>query len=175
MTAPQSEPPRWFKPAVFGAMLATIVVVAAIAAELGHDRAKPVAAGERAFAIPAGHLSAVSHEEPLFVRVKPPGRAYEIVHDARAAGRHDRAGVPHIFSVNDGDGHDVRYRRVGRTLVACRRASAPIGGCGTWIDYGGATWAVLFPESRIGEAERFAREVPALLRSYDTRPLRLGL
>lgn len=166
----RKSPPRWFAPALFGAMLLAVAGLTALVAWLYDPPNAAVRIGARAYVVPPSALSSLTPGPPAFVRIRPPGKAFEIVHDARAAGRRDPAGMPHIFSVNDNGPHEIRYDRKGRYLIACRRAGAPFGGCGTWIDHDGTTWSVLFPESRIADAEKFAREATLLLRKYDTRP-----
>lgn len=173
MAVPRKDPPRWFVPALFGAMLLAVAALAGLGALLYDPPQDPITIGERTYVVPAAARSSIVRDPQLFIRIRPPGKAFEIVHDARVIGRRDRTGVPHIFSINDHDQHDVRYGRDGGSLVLCRRATSPAGGCGTWISYGGAIWSVLFPETRHEDAEEFAREATALLRKYDTRSSRI--
>ena len=173
MAAPRKDPPRWFVPVLFGAMLLAIAGLAGLGALLYDPPQGPITIGERTYVIPPEAVSSLTRHPQPFIRIRPPGKAFEIVHDARANGRRDRTGVPHIFSVNDHGHHDVRYGRDGRSLVLCRRAGSSAGGCGTWINHGGAIWSVLFPETRHGDADEFAREATALLRKYDTRSSRI--
>lgn len=168
MTAPNREPRPWFVAALCAAML---VAAAAFlwALQPGEPPADPAfAVGQRSYLIPPSQIISAMRDPHVFIRIAPPGRPFEIVHDGRAAGRRDPTGVPHIFSINDQGAHDVRYSRHGRWLVACRRASSPAGGCGTWMSYGGADWSVLFPESRAVETDSFVREARARLRSFET-------
>jgi hypothetical protein len=150
-------------------MFVAVAALAALAASFYEPPGEAVTIGTRSYVIPPGEVSSLTLEPYVFVRIRPDERGFEIVHDSRASGRHDRTGVPHVFSVNDRDGNDLRYARDKRTTIVCRRA----GGCGTWISQGGADWSILFPESRIGEADSFVREAMALLRKYDTRSSRL--
>lgn len=173
MAEPRRSPPRWFVPGLFGIMFLAVAALAGLGALLYDPPHETVTIGERTFVIPPDDVSTLTRDPHLFVRIRVTDRPFEMVHDARAAGRHDRTGVPHIFSVNDRGEHDLRYGRDGRSLVVCKRASSPAGGCGTWINYGGAVWSILFPESRRGDADEFAREAAALLRKYDTRTNRL--
>lgn len=165
----KGEAPRWFVPAVWCGMLLTVAALSGLAILFYDPQHETVAVGGRTYVVPPEHVSALTREPHLFIRIKPAGKPYEIVFDARAAGRRDGAGVPHIFSVNDHGGHGVWYSRDGRSLVVCRRASSPSAGCGTWIDYGGAVWSVLLPEARSGDADELARDATALLRRYDSR------
>jgi hypothetical protein len=152
-------------------MLAGVAALAGLGGLL-HDRSlHSMEIGGRHYVFPPETVSSSTAGPPVFVRLRPGGGAFEIVHDGRLSGKHDRAGVPHIFSVNDHGGHDLVYARSNRSIVVCRRASSPTGGCGTWVQYGGVTWSVLFPESRAGEADEFARQAAAELRTYDTRVL----
>ena len=171
MSAARKDPPAWFAPALFGAMLLAVAGLTGLGAWLYDPPNETVKIGARAYVVPPAALELLTTDPRPFIRIRPPGKAFEIVHDAGAAGRRDRTGVPHIFSINDDGPRDIRYARKGRYLIACRRAAAPPGGCGTWIDHGGATWSVLFPESRAADAETFAREATLLLRRYDTRPV----
>lgn len=173
MGTPSNDPPWWFRPAVFGTIILAVAALWALVARDGGSAAEPIEISGSSFLIPPAHHTAKGDEGALFVRIKPPGKLYEIVHDARSEGRHDRAGLPVIFSVNDHGEHDVRYVRIRRALVACRRASAPAAGCGTWIDYRGTVWSVLFPEAHIEDAERIARDASAVLGGYDARSRRL--
>lgn len=167
MPAPTRRHPRWFVPALIGGILIATAVLGTIATLTSGPQVEQVVIGQRSFVIPASHVTSLSREPHLFIRISPPDKPFDIVHDSRGTGRHDRAGVPHIFSVNDHEQHDVGYARDERTLVVCRRASSPIGGCGTWLKYGDGKWSILFPESRIGEADRFMREATIILRAYD--------
>ena len=167
------DQPRWFVPVLFGGMLIAVAVLAGLGALLYDPAHETLKVGDRTFVIPPSEISSLTRDPHLFVRIRLPDRPFEIAHDARAASRRDRTGVPHIFSVNDHGEHDVWYARDGRSLVACRRATTPIGGCGTWVSYGGVTWSILFPESRIGEADSFAREAVDRLNRYDTSSRRL--
>lgn len=164
----RKETPLWFAPAVWGAMFVAVVAISILATFLYEPQHERVSVGSRTFVIPPEDLSSFTRDPNLFIRIKRAGKPYEIVHDARAAGRRDRAGVPHIFSVNDRGDHDLGYSRDGRSLVVCRRASSPAGGCGTWISYGGALWSVLLPEAHRGDADRLAQDSAELLRRYDT-------
>jgi hypothetical protein len=175
MPAPARRHPRWFTPALIGGILVATAGLGTIATLSSGSEAEQVAVGGRSLVIPASHVTSLAREPHLFVRIKPPDKPFDIVHDSRGTGRHDRTGVPHIFSVNDAAQHDVWYARDERTLVVCRRASSPVGGCGTWLTYGGARWSILFPESRIREADRFVREATTILRTYDRASGRLIL
>lgn len=169
MARTRTDPPRWFGPTLFGAMLLAVAGLTGLVAWLYVSPNETVKVGTRTFVIPPSALAELTPDPVQLVRIRPPGKAFEIVHDGRAVGRRDRTGVPHIFSINDGEAPDVRYGRKGRYLVLCRRSTSADGACGTWIDHGGAYWSVLFPEGRRSEAETFAREAALLLRKYDTQ------
>jgi hypothetical protein len=154
-------------------MAVAVAALAGFGALLYDPPLQTLTVGQRSFVIPPADVSSRRRGPHLFIRVRPSGKPFELVHDSRLADARDETGVPHIFSVNDQGQHDVLYARDERSIVVCRRASSPAGGCGTWISYGGATWSILFPESRIGDADRFAREGVALLRKYDTRAITL--
>jgi|GEM_PF-2782113 len=161
------EPPRWFKPIVFGAMLLAVGAVSALVTELAEAPGEPLSIGARSFAVPDEQL--VLSDNGALVRIRPPVRSYEIVRDAASAERHDGRGVPRIFSIND-RGHAVRYHRAGSILVVCREERDARNVCGTWIVYGGATWSLLFPtDARVEDAEEIVRDATKALRGYDTR------
>lgn len=168
MAATRRNPPRWFVPALFAGMLLAVAGLVGLGAALYRPVHRAIVIGERTYVVPPAEISSYAREPHLFIRIRPSGQPFEIVHDGRGAGRRDRTGVPHIFSVNDHGQDDVRYERDERSTIVCRRASSPAGGCGTWISYGGVTWSILLPESRIGEADGFARRATALLKKYDT-------
>lgn len=161
-------PPRWFMPVLFVGMLLAVAGLVGLGALLYEPAQRPIAIGERTYLVPPAEISSFTRDPHLFIRIRPSGLPFEIVHDGRGEGRRDRAGLPHIFSVNDEGDQGLRYDRVERSPVVCRRASSPAGGCGTWIRYGGVAWSILFPESRVGDADRFARRAAALLKTYDT-------
>lgn len=165
------DPPRWFIPAVFAGMALSAAGIGGAVALLHEPPDGTVSIGERTYVIPPDAVSSLDRDSDLSIRVRPAGEAFEIVHDAVAKGRRDAAGVPHIFSVNDGGQHDVWYAKKERSIVVCRPAPGSADVCGTWISYGGATWSVLFPEARIRDADRFARRARALLERYDTRAI----
>lgn len=178
MIAQTRSPPRWFAPSLFAGMLLAAAALAALLTTL-YERPDPaLEIGDRTYAIPPAEISALT-ADPIFVRIARADRPFEIVHDSRAAGRRDRTGMPHIFSVNDqtndetGADGEIWYARDRRSTLACRRTGSAPGACGTWIAYGGVNWSVLFPESRIKEADGFARQATALLRKYDTRSSRI--
>ncbi|HEX6374638.1 MAG TPA: hypothetical protein VFZ91_02850 [Allosphingosinicella sp.] len=173
MAAPRRNPPRWFAPSIFAGLFLAVAALAGLGALLYEPDDEAVGIGDRTYVIPPADISSFTRDPHLFLRIKRADQPFEIVHDARGAGQRDRTGVPHIFSVNDQGHHDVWYARDERSTVVCRRAGSPVGGCGTWISYGGATWSILFPESRIGDADGFARQGTALLRKYDTRSSRI--
>ena len=173
MARSRRNPPRWFAPALFGGMVVAVAVMAGLGALLYDPLPGKVTIGARTYAFPEEHLSSAAGEPGSFVRIMPPGKAFEIVHNAAAAGMRDRTGVPHIFSINDRQQPDLSYHRVGHSLVLCRRASSPAAGCGTWIEYGGAVWSVLFPAALSNQADGFAREARAALRGYDVNSSRL--
>ena len=87
-------------------------------------------------------------------------------------GRHvgvDRLVVGHPGAGRIGDGDAARAVDVGEAVVhpeAGTPLDVPHGGCGTPLDFEGATWTVLIPEARIGEADALRRRAEALLRSY---------
>lgn len=120
----------------------------------------------RAYAVPSGHISSLTREPHVFLRVKPPETRFSLVYDSRAVGAQSGPGVPRIFSVNDEGQTGVEYHQRGESLVVCRKAVHPNGGCGTMVDHDGAQWAVLFPLERLPEAEKLAREAVAMLDEY---------
>ena len=169
MTVTRKNPPRWFVPTLLAGMLLAVAALVGTAALLYQPDHRVIAIGDRSYLIPPAEVSSFTRDPHLFIRIRPSDRPFEIVHDGRGKGRRDRTGVPHIFSVNDQGQDGVWYGRDERSMVVCRRASSPAAGCGTWINYGGATWSILLPESRIDDADSFARQATALLKKYDTR------
>ena len=173
MARSRRMPPRWFAWALFGGMIVAVAAMAGLGALLYDPLPGKVTIGTRSYIFPAEHLSSDAGDLASFVRIRPPGKRFELVHAAQAAGLRDSTGVPHIFSINDRQQPDLTYHRAGHTLVLCRRASSPAAGCGTWIEYGGAVWSVLFPAALSNEAEGFVREAKAALRGYDVDGSRL--
>lgn len=169
MAPARNNPPLWFAPVLFGGMLLALFALVGLGALLYKPANRAIPVGDRSYLIPPAEISSFTADPHLFIRIRPSGQPFEIVHDSRGAGQLDRAGVPHIFSVNDAGGNDVRYARDNRSVVVCRGASSQVGGCGTWISYGGVTWSILLPEGRIGDADSFARRAAALLKKYDTK------
>jgi hypothetical protein len=159
--------PRWFVPALYLGS-ATLAAILVFGTYLDPTEVGPIRVGERYYLVPPAEISSVRSDPPLFIRISPPNKPFHIVRDEKSVHGRDSSGVPHIFSINDGAGHHVVYRRHGRSIVVCRRASNPAGGCGTWIDFGGGRWSVLFPESRAADADKFVREARNALRRYDS-------
>lgn len=166
---PQARPPRWFIPAIIVGGLVALAGLVAMGYYLYDPPNEPIAIGERSYLIPPSDLAAYRQGPPMFVRVRPSGEPFDIVHDGRLEAQSDGKGLPFIFSVNDRPSSDVTYSRHGRSVVLCRRASSPSGGCGTWVSYGGRTWAILFPEARASDADQFVTRATALLRRYDSQ------
>lgn len=133
----------------------------------GPETEERLTAGSRTYAIPSRHISTVTREPHTFVRVKHPDRPYDLIYDSRSQGVTDRRGAPVIFSINDGQSPGIDYYRSGVGVVTCRRAVNPRGGCGLKLRHGENEWSLIFPESRLGEAEQFARDASSLLQRYD--------
>lgn len=168
-----SKRPWWFAPVLLSGMVIAMAGLVGLGSLLYSPVRGQIEIGNRSYLVPPGEISVVRQDSSTFIRISPPGKAFHIVHDSSSASEHDSTGIPKIFSVNDGADPSIMYRRYGRSIVVCRRASSPTGGCGTWIDYGGANWSVLFPEVRARDADKFVREATGALQRYDTRHRRL--
>ena len=175
MAVSRTRPPRWFGPILLLGMLFAVAGLVGMGMLLYQPTDGHITIGDRKYEVPSAEVSMIRHEPSMFLRVRPSGKPFLLVHDQRSADARHPTGMPYIFAVNDGAGQDVVYGRRGRSIVACRRASSPAGGCGTWIEYGGTTWSVLFPEARAGEADKFVGEAIAALKRYDTSHRRLIL
>lgn len=169
----RKAPPLWFRGAlVAGAFIAALAIAAMFVLTYEREH-EPLRIGNRTFVIPPEQIVSARGEPDLFVRIRPPGKPFEIIYDQQSSGARDRLGVPRIFSINDQSGADTYYSRDQRTLAVCRRGSTPSAGCGTWINYAGVKWSVLFPDSHVRDADRITREASAILRRYDSRATRL--
>lgn len=120
------------------------------------------------YAVPTKHVRSIRREPPGFIRINDPDSPIELVFDARLAGRTDRRGAPLLFSINERDHPRLVYRRTPEgALVVCRVATAaPRGGCGTLFRDDGAAWAVLFSDTRLGEADALRRRARSVLAGY---------
>lgn len=124
--------------------------------------------GDTRYAVPAYQVHSIKRDPPGFIRIHDPESPLELVFDARLQGRTDPQGVPLLFSVNDGNYPRIsRWRTKEGEPVACREAAAsPRGGCGTPLRHRGATWSVLFPRGRMGQADRLRARAEHLLDRY---------
>lgn len=120
---------------------------------------------DETYSVPSRQILSIKREPPGFVRIKDPDSPVELVFDARLQGRTDEAGVPLLFSINDGNYPRVsRWKTKEGALIVCREAAArPRGGCGTPVRYGGATWSVIFPERSLGQAATMQDRAAELL------------
>lgn len=125
--------------------------------------------GDRIYKIPPSHIRSQSDHPHRFIRIKHPETPFELVYDSRSEHERDERGHPRIFGVNDEKAPDIDYYRTSKRVVVCRRAANPKGGCGTKVNYGGANWSIIYPDSRIGETERLASQAASLLKQYDIR------
>lgn len=135
----------------------------------GPETTERLTAGSRTYAIPSRHISTVTREPHVFVRIKHPERPYDLVYDSRTQGATDAAGAPVIFSINDGQSPGIERYRSGVGIITCRRAVNPRGGCGVKLTHGSNEWSLLFPEKRLQDAERFTRDAASLLNQYEIR------
>lgn len=122
--------------------------------------------GDVTYEIPSREVLSITREPHLFARISPEGRPFHLVLDSRSQGQQDARGAPAIHSLNDGSSPGISYHRVGQHFVVCRRAVNPNGGCGMAIDHAGHRWHLLFPDSRLSEADAFAAEARASLGRY---------
>jgi len=121
--------------------------------------------GQR-YSVPAAHLLSGSREPHLFMRIRHPDRAYDLVLDERLQVAQNGPGVPRLFSINDGDAAGVEYYGRPTGTVVCRKAVPPNGGCGLRLVHSGVHWTVLFPVARLSEAETIQQDAARLLDSY---------
>ena len=124
--------------------------------------------GGRQFAVPSAHVHSMNREPHGFVRIKHPEARFELVYDSRLEGAWDEQGIYRIFSVNDGGAPAVEYHQKAGTLVVCRRAPSPRGGCGTKLRYGDGDWTVLFPYALLEEADEMLPRAFAVLNEYES-------
>ena len=122
--------------------------------------------GKQQLAVPSTHVRSIIREPHKFVRIKHPDTQFELVYDSRLAGEWDQQGIARIFSVNHAAAPGIEYHQIGGTLVVCRKAPAPNGGCGTKLRFGDADWRVLFPEARLQEAPLILRQASKVLSDY---------
>ena len=122
------------------------------------------------FSVPSEEVRSARDGREGFVRINDPDTAIEIVYDPQLQQGTDARGYPLLFSVSDGDYPNLVYRRTpDGAPVVCRVAAAPPSRkCGSPIEFEGSTWAVLFPEPRVGEAEAFWRRAEAVLENFST-------
>lgn len=123
---------------------------------------------EARFSVPSEVLRAARDGRTGFVRINDPDTPIEIVYDPQLQHKVDGRGYPVLFSVNDGDYPDLVYSRAAAgTPVVCRVSAAPPSRkCGAPVEFKGSTWAVLFPEPRVAEAELFRRRAETVLQGY---------
>jgi hypothetical protein len=122
--------------------------------------------GETSYLFPGSHIRSTSGDDYSFVRVKPPGLRFELVHDSRIAGRRDEEDWPLVFSLNQKGKPNVDRHMVGEMKVVCRRAVNPRSGCGIEVVHRGTVWNALFPRKDKVQARKIEREALALLDSY---------
>lgn len=151
--------------ALGAARLMTALTLLAVAA-CGDRAIERFAIDGRRYSVPAAHLVSGSREPHVFIRIKHPDRAYDLVFDSRLQGAQSGPGVPRLFSINDGDEAGVEYHDRPTSTVICRKAVPPNGGCGLRLDHAGVHWTVLFPASRLSEAESIEQDATRLLDRY---------
>lgn len=133
----------------------------------GSETEERLTAGGRTYAIPSQHVSTVTREPHIFVRIKHLERRYDLIYDSRSQGLTDQQGAPAVFSVNDGQSPGVVYFRSSVGMITCRRTANPRGGCGLVLKHGRNEWSLIFPESRLSQAEQFVRDASSQLQRYD--------
>ncbi len=143
--------------------------IASLALSLGAcDAPEPgIQVGDRSYLIPSSHIVSQTLDPHIFVRIKHPDASFEIIYDSRSEHQRDRRGRPLIFGLNDEDITHVDYFRTSERVVVCRRDVHPKNGCGTKVNYGGANWSILYPQSRVGETEKLVSQAASLLKQYD--------
>jgi hypothetical protein len=122
------------------------------------------------FSVPSEVMRSAREGETGFVHINDPDTPIEIVYDPQLQQKVDGRGYPVLFSVNDGEYPNLVYRRAAAgTPVVCRVSAAPPSRkCGAPVEFKGSTWAVLFPEPRVAEAEIFRRRAESVLEGYSS-------
>ena len=126
-----------------------------------------VSVGERTYLVPPDQIVSRTEDPHTFIRIKHPEAPFELIYDSRSEHKRDEQGRPLIFGLNDENVPDIHYYRTTDRVVVCRRAVHPNGGCGTKVNYGGANWSILYPDSLLGETETLVRQAATLLKEYD--------
>ena len=119
-----------------------------------------------AYVVPTAHVKSHTITPHQFIRIKEPDRPFELAYDDRLLQRTGPSGWPVIFSLNDGAAPNLEYLESGGHKVVCRRASAPIGGCGFRLVHQGTQWSVLFPQERLPSVDEVRSNAMAQLDSY---------
>lgn len=133
----------------------------------GSETEERLTTGDRTYLIPSQHISTVTREPHIFVRIKHPERQYDLIYDSRSQGRTDPQGAPVVFSINDGQSPGLVYFRSRAGMIVCRRAANPRGGCGLKLTHGKNEWSLVFPENLLNESAQFVRDASAQLQRYD--------
>lgn len=116
--------------------------------------------GGQSFTVPAQDISVIrTVKGKTFIRLKLPDHPADIVFDEASEGQISASGVPIIFSINDRDYPRIEYTmREGGSMVICRFGMAAQSGCGTKFDHAGVELALLFPLSKLDDADSLVAE-----------------
>ncbi len=141
----------------------SLTAIALFGCEVGPEL-ETVQLGNSTYVVPSSYIFTTINADPVrHIRIQPPKEAFALVYDSRTMGKKDASGAPVLFSLNEGPTPGIEHLRLGTRLITCRKASSPNEGCGLHLRHGGVEWVVLIPESRLGEAEKFAAEAARLL------------
>ena len=147
--------------------LITLCLAVALASCADAARDSPLVIDGIAYSVPVTHAQSRAGTPPLqFIRIRPPDRPFELIHDHRTAKKVATNGWPVIFSLNDGTAPTVEHAESDGLKIVCVRAPAPAGGCGFRLSDRGAEWTVLFPQMHLASAGRIRDEAAAQLQAY---------
>ena len=118
------------------------------------------------YAVPTAHMISHTNTPHQFIRIKHPDRPFELAFDSRSAQRTAPNGWPVIFSLNDGTAPNVDYVESAGHKVVCRRAPAPVGGCGFRMIVHAGDWSVLFPPDQLANIGAIRSQAARQLETY---------
>ena len=121
------------------------------------------------YEFPARDVDSFVRETPgtLYVRLRPPGRDFELILDELSHYSLNRQGasVPTISRLNDHSFSNFDVHRSPSGAVICGD-NFPHFNCGLRVTDGQVRWSVLFDRDRIGRADQIRLEATAVIRSY---------
>lgn len=103
------------------------------------------------------------------VVVKPPGAAFELVHDSHWHAAGGRTGSPLTLCAADTPASLIAHATPAG-VAQCRPGIAPaVQECALFLKVDGARSALLLPDTRLAEAQRFTAQAAAFLRQHRAR------